>query len=236
MKIHPIITHNSLQNIFYILEYGDKKALVIDPSETKICQDFLDEHDLSIERILITHEHHDHYEWVPWFDCQEIWAGETCAQNMPIQVSHIFQDVEKVFEYEDTFLRAIYTPWHAAGHMMFELSKLGEVIAVFSGDALFAGWVGHTRAGSSEDLYESIQKFSDYNDSIIIYSGHDYLENNAWFIQKYFPEKEKTVHETLTKKWSGVYFTNLWEERMYNPFLWTTKEAFIHTRELRNNY
>jgi glyoxylase-like metal-dependent hydrolase (beta-lactamase superfamily II) len=64
MKIHPIITQNSLQNIFYILEYGDTQALVIDPCDAKMCQDFLDENQLTLEKICITHEHHDHYSGV----------------------------------------------------------------------------------------------------------------------------------------------------------------------------
>lgn len=64
MKIHPIIAHNPLQNIFYILEYAAGKALIIDPPEVKLAQDFLDAHNLELKKILITHEHYDHYEGV----------------------------------------------------------------------------------------------------------------------------------------------------------------------------
>lgn len=236
MNIHPIITWNALQNVFYILEYTPGKALVIDPSETKICQDFLDENKLSIERILITHEHYDHYEWVVWLACGDVWAGEICADSMSVDVTHRFQDGDIVFSYEDISLRAIHTPGHADGHMMFELSQNGKVVALFSGDALFAGGVGHTRRGSSEELYNSIQKFSHYSDDVLIYPGHDYLENNAGFIQKYFPEKCDELQNVLQRKGSGIYFTRLWEERKYNPFLWEDVDAFIQTRELRNTW
>jgi glyoxylase-like metal-dependent hydrolase (beta-lactamase superfamily II) len=64
MKIHPIIANNPLENIFYILEYGDKQALVIDPCDTVLARDFLDERNLTLQRILITHEHYDHYDGV----------------------------------------------------------------------------------------------------------------------------------------------------------------------------
>jgi hydroxyacylglutathione hydrolase len=64
MKIHPIIANNPLQNIFYILEYGEKQAIVIDPCDSNLAQNFLDAHELTLERIFITHEHHDHYEGV----------------------------------------------------------------------------------------------------------------------------------------------------------------------------
>ena len=100
MKIHPIIVNNPLQNIFYILEYWDKQALVIDPCDSKLAQEYLDEHDLHLERILITHEHYDHYEWVEWLNCSEVYAGKIAAENMPITVSHIFKDWDMVFEYQ----------------------------------------------------------------------------------------------------------------------------------------
>lgn len=236
MKIHPIITRNSLQNVFYILEYSAGKAIVIDPSETKICQDFLDANNLEITRILITHEHYDHYEGTPGLSCDDVWAGKTCAWNMPIEVSHMFSDGDIVFEHEWISLRAIHTPGHAAGHMMFELSENGEVGAIFSGDALFAGGVWHTRRGSSIDLHSSIQKFSDYSDEVIIYPGHDYLENNAGFIRKNFPQKLRGLESVLQKKGSGIYFTNLSEERSYNPFVWVEVDTFIQIRELRNTW
>lgn len=236
MKIQPIIVNNPIQNIFYILEYGDKQALLIDPCDAKLCQIFLDKHNLKLEKIFITHEHHDHFSWVEWLECSEIYAGKIAAKNMPISVTHIFQDEEVIFEYEDISIKAIFTPGHAAGHMMFELSRDNTIIAIFSGDVLFQGGIWNTRSGNNEDLFHSVQKFINYGDDVIIYSGHDYLENNAGFIKKYIPEKSHRAGEILRKKEKIIYFTNLWEERSYNPFIWVKKEEFIKMRELRNNY
>jgi len=159
MIIHPIVTNNSLQNIFYILKYWENQALIIDPCDSKLAQDFLDSHDVKLERILITHEHYDHYDGVEWLSCNEVYAGRIAAENMPIRVIHTFEDGEKIFEYGDLVIRAIFTPGHASGHMMFELSEKWKVTSIFSGDVLFQGWVGHTRRGSNRDLYESVSKF-----------------------------------------------------------------------------
>ncbi len=65
MKIHPIQTHNALRNVFYILEYADGKAIVIDPCDSNLCNDFLQKHSLTLEKIYITHRHPDHYSGVP---------------------------------------------------------------------------------------------------------------------------------------------------------------------------
>lgn len=236
MKIHPIITHNSLQNIFYVLEYWKKQALIIDPPDAKLAQDFLDAHELQLQKILITHEHYDHYEWVVWLRCKQVYAGKIAAENMPISVTHIFEDEEIVFEHENIRIRAIFTPGHASGHMMFELSENNIVRAIFSGDALFQWGVGNTRTGSSEVLYTSIQKFKKYDESVVIYSWHDYFENNYHFLEIYCPENIKELEKIQKKLWDSLYFTCLWEERRYNPFVTASKEEFIRLRELRNNF
>ena len=245
MKIHPIIANNPLQNIFYILEYWEKQALVIDPCDSKLAQNFLDTNSLSLERILITHEHYDHYDGVEWLECSEVYAGKIAAENMPIWVSHSFEDGEIVFRHQDMSIKAIFTPGHAPWHMMFEMSekknvgKAGmrsEVIAIFSWDVLFQWWVGHTRRWGTEDLYDSLQRFKKYDDSVMIYSGHDYLETNCKFLKKHIPENIWEIEAIWQKASSILYFTNLWEERRYNPFLTAEKSEFIRLRELRNNF
>lgn len=237
MKIHPIPACNSLQNIFYILEYGNKEAIVIDPCDTKICEDYLLKYGLKLQKICITHEHYDHYEWVEGLRCNYIYAWKIAANNMPVHVSHIFEDGEEFFRFDWYALRAVHTPGHAEWHMTFEYSHNNTIIAVFSGDVLFQWWVWHTRNGSNLDLYESIQKFKQYDDTITIYSGHDYLNNNAKFIEKYAPDNIDYLQKIVQKREKELYFTSLWEERSYNPFIQSQSlEEFRKLRELRNNF
>jgi len=219
--------------MFYILEYGDDQAIVIDPPEAKICQDFLDEHNLKLDKIFITHEHHDHYQWVEWLNCSEVYAWKITTEAMEISVSHIFDEEDVIFKYEDYKIQTVFAPWHAAGHMMFEVYN-GEVIEfVLVGDVLFPGGVGNTYWWDSSILYDSIQKFQKYHDAVMIYSGHDYLETNLEFIKKYFPERSEYCNAISAKK---TKFTNMWEERNINPFLLCDREAFIKFRELRNTW
>jgi hydroxyacylglutathione hydrolase len=236
MKIHPIVTNNDLLNIFYILEYGNKQAIVVDPSDTKLCQDFLDEHNLELQKVFITHEHHDHYEWVEWLGCSEVYAGEISSDAIPVKVSHIFTDGETIFEYENIKIKAVFAPGHAAGHMMFEIYESNRVTDILVWDVLFAGWVGNTYTWDSSVLYDSIQLFQKYSDDVVIYSGHDYLETNMNFIKTHFPENTSYVDDILAKKGDNIYFTSLWEEREVNPFFGVSREEFIRIRELRNTW
>ena len=60
---------------------------------------------------------------------------------MPVQVTHVFEDEEIVFEHENMQIQAIHTPGHADGHMIFVVSEDDVVTTIFSGDALFQGGV-----------------------------------------------------------------------------------------------
>lgn len=141
--------------------------------------------------------------------CDEVYAGEIAAKNMPISISHVFQDGEVVFEIDDIILKAIFTPGHSPGHMMFEMSHNKKVTAIFSGDVLFQGGVGHTRRGGTEELYNSLQKFRIYDDEVIIYSGHDYLQVNSDFLKKYTPENLSEIENILEQKSDALSFTTL---------------------------
>jgi len=237
MKIHPIITHNSLQNIFYILEFWNKQALVIDPCDAELCNNFLDENNLTLEKILITHEHADHYSAVSELDCHEIYASSIASASLPFHVSYEFKDDEEIFfEAWDVSLRVVDVPGHTPWHVMFEYIVHERVEALFVGDTLFAAWVGNVYSWNVNDLFESIQKFKKYRDQVVIYPGHDYLENNIQFTLKYFPELKLKAQEILQQKGDSVYFTNLLQERSINVFIHASEEEFIEWRRLRNTW
>jgi hypothetical protein len=44
------------------------------------------------------------------------------------------------------------------------------------------------------------------------------------------------IDTILWDKGSNIYFTNLWQERTINPFIWCDGVEFIRLRELRNNW
>ena len=231
-----MITNNELKNIFYIVEYGDKKACIIDPCDSNLAQKFLQENNLVLDKIIVTHEHHDHYSGVADLGCEEIYTGEIAAKEIPLCFSAELLEGESVRLEEDLDLRVIDSPGHTFWHISLELIDHWEVVGFFVGDTIFSWGVGNTYLGDTEILYETIQKFQKYSDDVTVYPGHDYLENNFRFIEKYFPEKRDDLKNILKKKWGKVYFTNLGEERSINPFFSANKDEFIWLRELRNTW
>ncbi len=161
---------------------------------------------LEISQILITHAHIDHVgavaALVDEYSCPVLIHAEaepmlaqlpTQAMMMGLRFGKVptvdrhIEDEEEI-EVGGLELRSLYTPGHAPGHIAFYIESEGLLL---SGDALFAGSVGRVDlpGGSMEVLMRSIEeRLLTLPDETRVYPGHG-------------PE------------------TTIANERMHNPFL-----------------
>ncbi len=145
---------------------------------------------LDIAQIIITHAHIDHVgavaALVDEYACPVLMHAEAepMLKQLPSQAVMMglrFGKVPAVDGYiEDDEVvgvgglafRALYTPGHAPGHLAFYAAEEGLVI---SGDALFAGSVGRVDlpGGSMEVLMRSINgRLLTLPDQTVVHSGH----------------------------------------------------------------
>ena len=47
-------------NYIWLIQNSDQRCAVVDPGDAKPVLEYLEQHDLSLEAILITHHHNDH--------------------------------------------------------------------------------------------------------------------------------------------------------------------------------
>jgi hydroxyacylglutathione hydrolase len=145
---------------------------------------------LEIGQILITHTHIDHVgavaALVDEYACPILMHAEAepMLKQLPTQalmmglkfgkvptVNRYVGD-EEVLEVGNLKLKSLYTPGHAPGHLAFYVES--EAL-VFSGDALFAGSVGRTDlfGGSIDLLMRSIdERLLTLPDETKVYPGH----------------------------------------------------------------
>lgn len=186
MKILKITDFNMDQNSYLI--YKDKDAILIDPGANyeKIIRE-LEENDLNLNYILLTHCHYDHIK-----DCEKIkkstsaivLASEECKNNIKdkkLNVSYLFNDeisydlVDKAVEDEeiiinDIKIKVIKTPGHTNCSVCFLIED-----NLFSGDTLFLRTVGRwdLPTGDFNTLKNSIvNKIYTLDDNIKVYAGH----------------------------------------------------------------
>ena len=111
---------------------------------------------LTPTHILNTHHHHDHVaynaQWVERFSCPI--CAHAAEQDLIPGLTRTLADGEEI-QSGDLHLRALHIPGHTRGQLAF----LVDDQAVFTGDTLFRGSVGGTRAPGHttfDDLRHSV--------------------------------------------------------------------------------
>ncbi|HKK98553.1 MAG TPA: MBL fold metallo-hydrolase [Marivita sp.] len=175
---------------------------------------FVKEHDLDVQWLLETHVHADHLSAAPYL--QDALGGKIGIGDRIQVVQDTFGKVfnegtefqrdgsqfDQLFQEGDSFhigqMRAdvLHTPGHTPACLTYVAGD-----AAFVGDTLFMPDFGTARCdfpgGSSEQLYDSVQKILALSDDTRIFVGHDYKapgrEDYAWETTV-GEQKAKNVH------------------------------------------
>jgi hydroxyacylglutathione hydrolase len=190
--ILEMLTVGPFQENCYII--GDEDSgvgAVVDPGdEAAHIALAVEQTDLEVGSIIVTHAHIDHVgavaALVDEYTCPILMHAESepMLKQLPTQAMmmglkfgkvpavdrHIGEG--EVLEVGELRLRSLYTPGHALGHLAFYVEDQGLVL---SGDALFAGSVGRVDlpGGSMEVLMRSIEEqLLTLPDETTVYPGH----------------------------------------------------------------
>lgn len=173
----------------YILICEDtKEAVVVDPGgESEDIIKYLEEEDLKLKYILLTHAHGDHIGGV--LDLKKRYnvdvmiheldeellndSDKNLSSQIPMQKLEFASDRNlrdgDILKFGNVSLEVIHTPGHTPGCSCF---KSGNDI--ITGDTLFKASIGRTDLyGSSDDIIDSINnKIMIYDDSVNLHPGH----------------------------------------------------------------
>lgn len=195
----------------YILYNENKNAWLIDPGnmnkeETEIIANFIQEKELNIKKILLTHAHIDHILGLQWAskkfkvpvlmheDEKEILdMFQISGLRFGLSLNHIYADIEYISENDELDLdgekfRIYHVPGHSPGSLAYHNENQKFII---SGDVLFEGSVGRTDLfkGNYGQLIQSIKtKILILDPETKVFSGHGNpttigfeKENNPFF-------------------------------------------------------
>lgn len=170
-----IIKTGYLEENCYII--SDKKTIIIDPGDeaNKIIS-HLEDNNLDLEAILITHHHFDH-----------IGAIKDILKYKNVKVYDISNLDEKKYNIAGFNIEIIYTFGHTDDSITYYFKDYNKM---FVGDFIFEGSIGRTDLpnGNINEMIKSINKIKKYNEDIIIYPGHgnfttlgNEIKNNYYF-------------------------------------------------------
>jgi hydroxyacylglutathione hydrolase len=194
LQIQAFVFNFASENT-YILYNENKKAWLIDPGnmndqDPRAIQEFITEHALRIEKILLTHAHIDHVLGLQWAvdtykvpvtmhrdDKEVLDMFQISGMRFGMQLNPIHADIEYINEGDEISLdgekfKIYHVPGHSPGSIVFHHENQQFMI---SGDVLFEGSIGRTDLykGNYEQLIEGIRnKLFILDDKTQVFSGH----------------------------------------------------------------
>lgn len=191
---------------------------------------FVREQGLTVEWILDTHPHADHFSAAPYL--KEVFGAPTAIGEQVIRVQNIWKKIynlpdfpadgpqwDRLFKDGERFrvgeleTEVLFSPGHTAASISYVIGD-----AAFVHDTLFMPDGGTARAdfpgGDARALYRSIQRLLALPPETRVFTGHDYQPGGRE------PKWESTVAE----------------QRAHNTHLrgGVTEEAFVEAREARD--
>lgn len=248
MKVHQIFTNSPLRNFSYLIE-GEENLYCIDPYYPEQILNKVQSVKKNLRAVINTHEHWDHHcgnrEVVAATHC-EVWAHPKAEGKIPA-LDRLLKHGESISIDGDgdgdgegkNELIVMDTPGHTFAHLCLLLKSSGRALGVFTGDTLFNAGVGNCyNGGDPEVLYRTISgHFQTLPDEVLLYPGHEYMENNLLFTLDRDP-KNVAAEELLKtfRQHGGLLMNDFGIEKKVNVFLRADKSAFLRLRRFRDQW
>lgn len=195
MKISRAALGSFGTNAYFLIDSDKKEVWIIDPGENdKDILRFLEQEELELKGILLTHGHSDHIAGVqdlidvfpvpvyihekdePMLHSPELNLGANWGLFITVKGDiHLVKEGD-ILTCGDVELEVIETPGHTPGGICFYESGRGlERPTLFAGDTLFQGSIGRTDfpKGSMEELLTSIEtKLYPLPEETVVFPGH----------------------------------------------------------------
>ncbi|AOE49366.1 hydroxyacylglutathione hydrolase [Kangiella sediminilitoris] len=225
MKTIPVEAFND-NYIWLIIAPDGHSAAVVDPGDANPVIEYLDQHRLALDTILVTHHHHDHIGGV-----KKLKARYGCRVVAPRHDQHSFSDQDltegdEVSILDDTYrFKVLEVPGHTMGHIAF----YGHG-AVFCGDTLFKAGCGRMFEGTPPIFHQSLKKLANLPAETKVYCAHEYTLTNLKFAQTVEPDNEairNAIEESQALRASNkpTLPSTIGEELTFNPFLRCEQES-----------
>lgn len=176
-----------LQENCYVMDDANGHCLIVDPGDdAKKIKRYIDEHELKVEAILLTHGHFDHIgavdPLVQYYECLayihpedeviiDAYMNHPDYKRYHVQLHSELHDL-RTFKSKYFDIEVLHTPGHSPGSSLI-LEK--QSMSMFSGDTVFKGTVGRTDLllSSPHDMKMSIELIKTLPSEYRVYPGHE---------------------------------------------------------------
>lgn len=206
-------------NYIWLIHSPDNHCVVVDPGEAAPVLKVLEEEQMHLDAILITHHHHDHVGGLSELKRRYPNINIVAPADEPIPaVSRSVEDGDQVEIFGERFM-VLGVPGHTAGHVAY----VGDG-KLFCGDTLFSAGCGRLFEGTPEQMFHSLQKLASLPDETEVYCAHEYTSCNLAFAlvaEQDNPYLQRYREEVSRLRAQGISTipSTLKQEKLINPFL-----------------
>ena len=208
-------------NYLWLLhESHQRHAVVVDPGDHTPILKALDENNLDLKDILITHHHNDHIGGI--LELKKIFPDVNIygPSDKRIPANIIVNDGEnvKLNSLHESF-KVIDVKGHTNSHVAYYFKN-----KLFCGDTLFSCGCGRLFEGSYIDMHKALSRIKQLPKETMIYCAHEYTLDNIGFAKLVDPNNadlismEKKVKKIIDKGGYSIP-SKLESELKINPFL-----------------
>jgi hydroxyacylglutathione hydrolase len=243
-------------NYIWILhELNSKHAVVVDPGESEQVIKYLNDNNLVLSDILITHHHYDHMGGVEKLKQAYPLVNIYGPRDPRIPLTVIVKNNEniKLDSLSESF-EVLDVKGHTSSHIAYYFKN-----KLFCGDTLFSCGCGRLFEGTYDDMHKSLSKIKSLPSETMIYCAHEYTLDNIGFAKIIDPNnldllaREEEVKKLLKRGYPSIP-SKLENELAINPFLrfdnpiikisvqnhfkkemCSELEVFQHTRDWKDN-
>lgn len=198
-------------------------ALVVDPGDAGPVHDALQQHDLVLDGILVTHHHADHTGGVA--ELQQATSAilyGPASETIPGDC-HPVRGGEQV-QLLGTGWRVIDVPGHTRGHVAYFAEAVAGAPLLFCGDTLFSGGCGRIFEGTPAQMLASLDRLAALPAATRVCCAHEYTLANLRFAATVEPGNAALADyvrhcEALRARGEPTLPGSIGTERAINPFL-----------------
>ncbi|OEF23960.1 hydroxyacylglutathione hydrolase [Vibrio rumoiensis] len=206
-------------NYIWLIQNNCQHCVLVDPGEAAPVLARLQQDQLELDFILITHHHADHVGGVAELLRHYPKAKVIGPSNDPVMMlSQSVMGGDHITIFGEDFL-VIDVPGHTKGHIAY----VGDG-KLFCGDVLFSAGCGRVFEGTYQQMFDSLQKLASLPQETEVYCAHEYTSANLSFALAVEPDNE-LLHEyrdevnRLRAQEKSTIPTTIRQEKWINPFL-----------------
>ncbi|MFB9133432.1 hydroxyacylglutathione hydrolase [Vibrio olivae] len=206
-------------NYIWLIENNQQSCAVVDPGDAKPVLDYLEDNDLALDAILITHHHNDHTGGVAELVRHFPKAQVVGPKNDPVSSLNLSVSGGDQIE----LFGEVFFVLDLAGHTLGHIGYVGDG-KLFCGDVLFSAGCGRVFEGSMAQMHDSLSKLEKLPEETLVYCAHEYTASNVAFALAVEPDnqllhKYRDEVNRLRAQNHPTLPTTIRQEKWINPFL-----------------